>query len=147
MAVIPIDPKEVIIHKDDNGNEFHFRYLTGKHRAMFQKAQSAMTELSQPYFERAKKSLKNGAKIHEIAQRAIELAKKAGAITPEIEDKQSADIIDVMLCNWKGKGFPKITETNPPSTFLTQVQLAEVMEMASQYIEQVLGLTEEDRKN
>ena len=67
MAVIPIDPKEVIIHKDDNGNEFHFRYLTGKHRAMFHKAQSAMTELSQPFYEKAKRSLRNGTSVQKIA--------------------------------------------------------------------------------
>lgn len=149
MSVIPIDPKEVIIEKDDAGNEFHFRYITGENRAKFMKAQSIISDLALPYVDRAKKRLKKNATVEEISTKAIELARKDGVITQEIEDKSTADMVDILLCNWKAKkgDWPIITEDNPPSKYLTFSSLAEVMEMAGKHIDKLMGLTIEDRKN
>lgn len=147
MSVIPIDPNSMVVHTDESGNEFHFRYLTGEYRTKFTKVQGVIADAAKPYIEQAKRALGKKAKGTDVMTKAIKLAKDAGRITAEMEDVETAGTIDLVLSGWKGKGFPVIKKGTKPSDYLTSVQLSEIMIMATQYIEQLIGLTIEDQKN
>ncbi len=146
MSIIPIDPKQTIVHVQDDGSEIHFRYLTGEFRSKFTKVQSFITDAAKPYLPAAKKQLKKKDPAG-ITTLSIQLAKEDGAITTEMEDRQTAEIIDIVVCNWKGDGFPELKKGTKPSDYLTTVQLSELMMIANEYINQLIGLSAEDQKN
>lgn len=166
MSIIPISPDKALVHKCADGSEIYFRYLTGKHRAEYQDIQEVLYDKSKPYIEEAKKlaakqisELKKSTKAQEkkdvpipsierlTAQNAISLAKQNGAITSADEDRQTAAYVDLFVTGWKGKGFEPKKPDVPPSHYFTPTSIAELMEILSEHIQELMGLTVQDQKN
>lgn len=148
MSIIPIDPRQTIVHVQDDGSEIHFRYLTGEYRSKFTAVQSLVSNAAKPYIPVAKKQLKGKKKDYKsIATLAVNLAEADGIVNDEMLERQTADMIDIVVCGWKGEGFPEIKKGTKPSDYLTSVQLSEVMIIANEYMNEIMGLTVEDRKN
>lgn len=151
MSIIPILPDQVITHKDENGNEFYFRYLTGEYRHKYQVIQGEFQRKAVSFVDEAKKQLiESGIPEPDeksIVKKSIEIAKEKGIITSADEDKNMADIVDIFVKDWKGNGFPQLLPGEKPSDYLTITSLIELMVILSQYIEQLIGLTVEDQKN
>lgn len=151
MSIIPILPDQVITHKDENGNEFYFRYLTGEYRHKYQVTQGEFQRKAVSFVGEAKKQLiESGISEPDeksIVKKSIEIAKEKGIITSADEDKNMADIVDIFVKDWKGNGFPQLLPGKKPSDYLTITSLIELMVILSQYIEQLIGLTVEDQKN
>ena len=147
MPIIPIDPNQLLTHTDEDGSEFYFRYLTGEYREKFSRVNSFLVNKASKYLEIAKKEIGKKAEGKDIATRAISLAKKAGVITEEDENRNTSDIIDIFLVGWKGKKFPKLAKDRKPSDYLTPVALSGIMGILSEHLEELLGLSVDDLKN
>jgi hypothetical protein len=166
MSIIPISPEVRLTHKCEDGSEVYFRYLTGEHRAKYQDIQESLALKARPYFSEAKKiavkqiselkkSVEKQGKTDVIipqleqltARIALQKAEEAGDITQADQDKQTAAYVDLFVTGWKIKGAPQKKEDIPASHYFTPVSLTEIMEILSQHIQELMGLSVQDQKN
>lgn len=154
MGIIPISAEQRISEKDNDGNVFHFRYITGQHQDRYNELQQMFIRAARPYEEKARREVNKALKgkkpkaavyMDMVAKKAISLADDAGKITPKMESEYTRGMVDLFLCGWDGPEFPKFPK-NPSESFRT-ADLERLMVMINKNLAELTGLTVDDKKN
>lgn len=154
MGIIPISSEKRISEKDDDGNVFHFRYITGQHQDRYNELQQMFIRAAKPFAEKARREINKSFKGNKpktfvvedmVAKKAIQLADEAGKITPKMESEYTRGMVDLFLCGWDGENFPEFPK-NPSECFRT-ADLERLMVMINKNLGELTGLTIDDKKN
>jgi hypothetical protein len=151
MSIIPISPDKLLTVKDSEGNEFYFRYLTGKLRGDYQDIQDSLYSKAKKFNKEARKILsESGNKNPDegaIAKKSLEISKRDGVITGGDEDRHMSSVIDLFLSDWKINGYDSKAGSRKPSEYFQITSMVELMGLLSDHIEELMGLTVQDKKN